>query len=127
MEIYTNHRSKMAIIKKEKYKGIEYTIASCGLYPCAYLNTSNTPYKFISDENPAFDDFPCHGGVTYSWKRYPCQESEEEGVWFVGWDYAHSEDDYIFSHNPTGHKWTIEEIEGHCKIAIDYIRGSSFI
>lgn len=124
MEIYSGIRHRPKVIKKEKYNGIEYIISSNGLYPCAYIDVSHTIYSFISTENQMLQNFPCHGGVTYAWQKYPAQTEEQKNSWFIGWDYAHGDCDYTPYYNSLGHKWTLEEITMHCKAAIDYIKRS---
>lgn len=124
-EIYTGGRTRPEVVKKGEYKNLEYLILTNGIYPCAYINVSYTPYALKPIEHPCLDAFPCHGGVTYSWKKYPYQEDENEGYWFLGWDYAHGEEDYNPVYNSLGHRWTIEEIEEECKRGIDFIHGGN--
>lgn len=126
-ELYGGIRHRIEIVKKENYKGIDYIITSNGLYPCAYIDVSHTFYKGVLVENHTLQNFPCHGGVTYAWKKYPTQAEEKEDSWFIGWDYAHCEYDYIPRVNPLGHKWTLGEIEMQCKAVIDYVKKRSEI
>ena len=100
------------VLDKGEFKGFEYKIISYGTHPCCYVaipeghNFYNKHYEDI--------DIECHGGVTYS-------EKEEDGKYWVGWDYAHLGDyvgiyemdilkDYIHLHT-NEKKWMTKELK----------------
>lgn len=95
------------ILAKGSYKNIPFVILNInGRHPCCYIQIKN---KKINDNE--YDQYlDCHGGVTYSRSRGQNNilYYTKNKVW-VGWDYAHL-DDYNFSINKKGHKWTTAEL-----------------
>lgn len=109
------------ILDSGNYKGFDYYILNFGVYPCAYVEASNTKFNGIDYDNIRLH---CHGGLIYSKSRL--QGIEKTG-WYIGWDYAHSGDFFGYrvafpkSLSIYGKRWTTEEIIAECKSVIDEI------
>jgi hypothetical protein len=127
----------------KKYKEIPYIIYKnprIGTY-AAYIRIPNDhPYvKLVSKkwwdqigDRPRqyhydYDAVPleAHGGLTFAQhitqrKKWP--QGFTPGYW-VGWDYAHSEDviPRISQFFPDAHLWTEEEVEKECKEVIEHL------
>lgn len=128
--VYSKY-SGIEILDKGKYKNYDYIIISLGTHPCAYVKVlENHPY-YNKEYNEC--DIQCHGGLTYSENfliAYPCKE---DGVWWLGWDYAHAGDytELMFKRGNTGIviktnesgliKHTTKEIQQDCFNVIEQL------
>lgn len=96
------------------YKGIKFSIKSLGSHPCAYIHLpkGHFLYGVYYDEI----DLNVHGGLTYS--------SEVDNEYLIGWDYAHHGDLYYYPqlNDIKGKSYTVKEIVGHIKKAIDQLQ-----
>lgn len=118
--LYNPELTEPKIMKESKYKGFTYKIITIGRHPNAYIKI---PKKHMLYEVPYSKiQIDVHGGLTYS-------ALEEDGYW-IGWDYAHWNDHYVYKLpapinklNEDGNKkWTIKEIEEECKSVIRQIQ-----
>ena len=95
------------------HKGHQYVVMSQGTHPCCYV-------AFPNGKAVNTDLIDCHGGVTYTKDHLP-GDTPISGVYWIGWDYAHTGDWIWF--DPWGKKWTTEELEAECIAAIDSVEG----
>lgn len=67
--------------------GYNYYVLSQGTHPTAYVELPKESPYFGAE----YDDVPveCHGGLTYGRPYLHTVATEDEGRYFVGWDYAH--------------------------------------
>lgn len=101
------------VIEEGNKNGYRYRIVSYGTHPCAYVEIPrNHPlYSVFYDDC----DIDCHGGLTYS-------ESRSGDDWWIGWDYAHAGDAWLYANTWTiGKIWTVEEIRWHCEYVISQL------
>lgn len=110
------------ILLKGEYKEYKWIIVSYGTHPCAYIKLHNDS-KLISLR----EDIPinCHGGITYfssdgipQLKAIPKKDNEiylYEPVfnsgYFIGWNYAHADDQIGSIENKWKKKWTESDIQ----------------
>ena len=97
------------------YKGHEYVVRNYGSHPCCYVSI---PEGQAINEN----SIVCHGGITYNGESLP-DEEHVDGLWWIGWDYAHC-GDYIFTgRDPKPHEkcWCSAELERDCLKVIDQL------
>ncbi len=98
------------------YKGHEYIVRNYGSHPCCYVSI---PEGQAINE----DSIVCHGGITYTGESLP-QEECINGVWWIGWDYAHLGDYLCLSDRKPSELekcWTSEELENDCIKVIDQL------
>jgi hypothetical protein len=118
-EFYTKERESQTRfeVKRAKYRGFFYKILDLGSHPTAYVEIPEGHILFQVKYDDI--DISIHGGLTYS-------NLEEDGNYWLGWDYAHFGDYYNhkfsppLSNEPDRH-WTLAEIEKDCKDAIRQI------
>jgi len=67
--------------------GYNYYVLSLGTHPTAYVELPHESQYFGAE----YDDVPveCHGGLTYGRNYLHTVATEDEGRYFIGWDYAH--------------------------------------
>lgn len=103
--IYSTERRR-EVLYEGVYKGFRFVILNLGTHPVAYVECK------IQDCNGYDDDrlynIGVHGGFTYYGEPYWTQN---DGLKYLGWDYAHCEDycGFMSSHS-TGKRWTTKEI-----------------
>lgn len=96
-------KQQRIVLEEGTYKGIPYRIVSLGTHPCAYIGIAeDQPYYQCSYYSIPID---VHGGLTY--------ENFEDGIWWIGWDYAHASDYHGMLPQLGGRKWTTGEIRMH--------------
>lgn len=114
--VYSHTQGSIDILASGNYKGHRYVIISFGSHPCCYVSIPNR--KAID-----VDSIVCHGGVTYTSGQLPNGE-KTDGVWWIGWDYAHF-GDYICcsDRKPIEFEkcWSVVELEQECLKVIDEI------
>lgn len=128
MEYTAEVMTEAPIIAQGFYNGLNYYVKNInGRHPTAYVEIPQG-HKAYGKEYEYTDEYPIdvHGCVTYNSDGLnPIDPNGERGHQFVGWDYAHAGDFagyYLKIGEPYhSHKWTTEEIVGHCKSAIDQI------
>lgn len=113
------------------HNGVDFWIVSNGFHPLAYVKANQILFDNIGD----YDDFKCHGGITFKGEKEFRTESED----VIGWDYAHLILNDYTSHleNPrvacankkylndwTFHfkRWTFDEVEKEVFEFIDKYR-----
>jgi len=108
------------ILLHENYKGYTFYILNLQTHPTAYIVLNSTS-KYFRRPHDECAQIQCHGGITYSkdsllWDGKIVPSSPD--TWVIGWDYAHSGDQYgeeqhqngIRSYSPEYKKWTTSEI-----------------
>lgn len=116
-----NRKTPPKILVADNYKGFDYYILDYGVYPCAYVEVSNTKFNGIDYDNIGLH---CYGGLTYSKSRL---QGVKKTGWYIGWDYAVQE--ISFGHKVTfpkllptdGKRWTTEEIIAECRSVVDEV------
>ncbi|MCM1556902.1 MAG: hypothetical protein NC087_05135 [Anaeroplasma bactoclasticum] len=97
---------RVTILDQGKIGIHRYAILSLGTHPVAYVEIpSNHPVfkKHYSDI-----EIEVHGGLTYGGDAYWI---EDDGSFWIGWDYAHVGDYTSLCYNsPDSKKWTTSEI-----------------
>ena len=105
----------------DSYKGYDFYIISYRTHPCAYI-VLNDHDTFFGKQEEECAEIDCHGGITYT-DCYLCMEpvfvSVSDGVWVIGWDYAHCDD--WWGTEMVGKKWTTEEIYEECCDVIEQL------
>lgn len=114
---YKNER-QTKILAEGTYKGFQYFILSLGTHPTAYVVTK---YIELNEEEQIF--FPVHGGITYQ-ERYlkiPSKTLAQRSN-VIGWDYAHSGDQYGTDENEYNERHRTSEILQDVMNAINYLK-----
>lgn len=112
--IYQNER-KTSLLYSGIYQGYDFYILSMGTHPCCYVRIKRShPYFGLGYGEIAV----CvHGEITYA--RNYLHGVLKKG-WFIGWDYAHYEDQIGNTDLITaGKKWTTNELIEETKTFID--------
>lgn len=137
LELYNDSQPpKRELIKRKRYKGIEYFITWFVNHPNCYIRVPKKHIlygkhymesdfgKFFTDEDGA--DLEPHGCFTYSDKCLPGGFGTRDG-WFIGWDYAHC-CDYVSNSNGyinDGIRHSTNELEKECRDVIGVIKNIS--
>lgn len=127
------------ILSVGSYLGYTYVIVSYKTYPCAYINVGglhsdgnsgvcvhflkNIDYFDINEQGLV--EIP-HGGFTYSKDFLRCAKIGLDFMdddWWLGWDYCHLGD--YSNHDPTGIKWTTEEIYDEVVCTIESLEAAN--
>ena len=118
--VYSADRFK-EVLHSGEYKGYKFCVMSLGTHPTAYVECKLENCNSYNDER--LDDISVHCGFTYLGKAY----WDDDGVIYLGWDYAHYCDYAGYemrlpSHLHTGgKKWTTAEIFEEVKAVIDQL------
>lgn len=90
MEYSSKRLEQPIILASGTYQGYNYYVLSMGTHPCGYIEIPETSKYY----NVYCDNIPvnCHGGLTYSRNYLNSIAAEDEGRYFIGWDYAHYND-----------------------------------
>lgn len=115
--IYKNREGNKSpeILHEEDIGGYKILIISMYSHPCAYIgfpkehSLSGVSYSELGDSGIYG---VVNGGFTYSGKANKELEKDFGDMWFIGWDYCHSEDYTIYWNE--GKKWTTQEIYKEC-------------
>lgn len=91
---------------------IRFVILRGGSSLCAYLGIPKAHPLAGFD----YDSLPldAHGGLTFSGEKL-LSDTAEDGMWWYGWDYAHSGDRSAYDHGREGRirdekEWTVAEV-----------------
>lgn len=90
MEYSSKRLKHPLILTGGTYQGYNYYVFSFGTHPCGYVEIPKTSKYY----NVHYDNIPvsCHGGLTYSGNYLDSIATEDDGRYFIGWDYAHYND-----------------------------------
>ena len=130
---YEEYQMGKEILDCDKYMGMRYVILSLHTHPCAYIFINKHHYLYKKDYDTIHEmmDLNVHGGLTFSddaiYKviiysdKYKCDTLQTiKYDWIIGWDYAHSNDNYGTTN--WGKKWTTKEIQNEVKNVIKQIK-----
>lgn len=117
------------ILYEDDYLGYHFLIVSYGTHPCAYIEIPKTHRWYgIPYTDEELENIECHGGLTYAGNLHHVLGKEESNQrWFIGWDYAHSEDfqgfylNDVWGNQLNSKKWTTQEIFNEVKNVIEQI------
>lgn len=122
---YSNSMKNVYLADESEYKGVKYFIIAGGIHPCAYVMCDEEFVNNHKNEWGDLDFISVHGGVTWledadHLKHHP---DDCTGIYF-GWDYGHAGDWAGYYQDVENmvyenHKYTLMEIQNHCKDAID--------
>lgn len=117
MEYKNSHELKP--LAAGTFLGYPYLIISNGTHPCCYVQVPKG-HEYYGKEWEDIDIL-CHGGITFSQTNTDC---------WIGWDYAHVDDQYgadDFILNRKGKKWTTEEMLEEIKNVINQLKALEVI
>lgn len=108
---YDGNFNGCKVLASGNVDGHLFLVRSYGSHPCCYVSVP-------IGQSLNIDDISCHGGITYSGDHLPKAEPDGK-YWWIGWDYAHSEDyvDIAFNgihYRDGGKKWTTQEMIDEC-------------
>lgn len=110
--IYRKECYDREILHSGEIDGIKFYIVSYGTHPCAYVVCN------IDDET-AYNEIECHGGITYTGKTF---EEFDENENCIGWVYNHYGDCNGSFEFHCDRKWTTEEILEEVKDVIKQVK-----
>lgn len=116
--VYGSKR-KRELLYAGSYKKYHFYVMSLGTHPTAYVEIPETNKLYNIDYMDI--DINVHGGLTFSDKKLYISDDVFIDSYFIGWDYAHYGDYFIFDNEYTK-KWTTEEIIKDCKKVIDQVK-----
>ncbi len=97
---------RVSVLDQGEIGGYGYAILSLGTHPVAYVEIPNGHPVYKKNYHDV--DLDVHGGLTYSGNAY---WKEDDGSFWLGWDYAHAGDYTSFGYNTSkSKKWTTSEI-----------------
>lgn len=130
---YEEYQIGKEILDCDKYMGMKYVILSLHTHPCAYIFINKHHYLYKKDYDTINEmmNLNVNGGLTFSdnaiykvkmyLDKYKCDTLQTiKYDWIIGWDYAHSNDNYGTEN--WGKKWTTKEIQNEVKNAIKQIK-----
>lgn len=86
--IYSPQRlASPIVLATGSLRDYKYYVLNQGTHPTAYVELPEW-HPFFGNH---YDDIPVevHGGLTYSSHHLPTIADDEEGRFFIGWDYSH--------------------------------------
>lgn len=117
---------KIELLYDALYRNYHFYILNLGTHPTAYVEIPKN-HKFYGMGYDEINNIIVHGGLTYIDDHLCIAKDNVLQGWFIGWDYAHSndycgyEEDMPESIRTYDKKWTTNEIIEECKNVINQL------